>query len=170
MTQEPPEPVLKCRHCGAKATVHLSEPSEDEGVQEWHLCRACARRAGLLAAPEADLGLDAVIQKLVLDHVGELVGQLARTTCPYCGLSFMEFRIAGRLGCPGDYAMFSSGLTPMLRRHHGASRHVGKLPRRRGFGDDRLRLRAALRQAVAGEDYEEAARLRDLLRHKETDA
>ena len=110
------------------------------------------------------LPLDAVVQSLIVANVGELVGELAELACPDCGMKFMEFRAGGRLGCPQDYAVFSKGLMPLLQRFHGATRHVGKTARRREGAVERLRLRTRLREAVGREDYEEAARLRDLLR------
>ncbi len=110
------------------------------------------------------------MQNLILSHVGELVGEIARKRCPDCGLRFMDFRIQGRLGCPNDYQTFRDGLLPLLRRTHGATRHVGKMPSRRQAVSPRLHLRAELREAVAHEDYERAARLRDQLRQKDTDA
>jgi protein arginine kinase activator len=79
----------------------------------------------------------------------------------------MEFRAGGRLGCPQDYSVFSKGLTSLLQRYHGATRHVGKRARRREGASERLRLRTRLREAVSREDYEEAARLRDLLRPRD---
>ena len=82
----------------------------------------------------------------------------------------MEYRAEGRLGCPNDYIVFARGLLPELNRTHGATRHVGKVVHRRPSTVDRLRLRTRLRDAVAREDYEEAARLRDLLRLKDADA
>ena len=58
-----------------------------------------------------------------------------------------------------------------LTRIHRATRHVGKFPRHRGPSADRVvelvGLRRQLQSAVAAEAYEEAARLRDLLRQKE---
>ncbi|MDB5352716.1 MAG: uncharacterized protein JWN86_3963 [Planctomycetota bacterium] len=120
-----------------------------------------------------DLPLDTVVQGLIVAHVGELVGDLARRVCPLCGMKFMEFRISGRLGCPNDYLAFDHGLLPLLRRSHdGVTRHVGKTPRRLPSPEatESLRLRAQLRQAVACEDYEEAARLRDRLRPLPKDA
>ena len=78
-------------------------------------------------------------------HVGELVGELADLTCPDCGLKFMEFRARGRLGCPNDYRVFARGLLPLLGHAHGATRHVGKVARRRPAASDRLRLRTRLR-------------------------
>lgn len=160
---------MTCQRCDAAAIVHLTETVHGK-PRVLHLCRACAARAGLPVGPAPEVDLDAVIQKLVLAHVGELVGAEARATCPDCGLNFMEFRVAGRLGCPNDYATFASGLLPLLRRAHGASRHVGKRPKRARAPGDRLRLRGLLRKAVAREDYEEAARLRDRLRQEDQDA
>jgi protein arginine kinase activator len=58
----------------------------------------------------------------------------------------------------------------VLQRVHGATRHVGKGARPRPGTKERLRLRSQLREAVAREDYEAAARIRDQLRPKDTHA
>jgi protein arginine kinase activator len=160
---------MTCQNCPDEATVHLTERIEGHR-RELHLCAACARAAGV-ALPEAPppLALDAVVQGLIVAHVGELVGELAGLTCPDCGLKFMEFRAGGRLGCPLDYRVFARGLLPLLGRAHGATRHVGKVARRRGDAGERLRLRSRLRDAIAREDYEQAATLRDQLRLKDAD-
>jgi protein arginine kinase activator len=83
----------------------------------------------------------------------------------------MEFRNSGRLGCPHDYAVFRAGLAPLLERIHRAGRHRGKSPRRRPPDPARqaelVDLRRRLRAAVEAEAYEDAVRLRDLLRQKE---
>ena len=125
------------------------------------------RQVWRLPESPPNLALDAVVQSLIVANVGELVGELAEMVCPDCGIKYMEFRAGGRLGCPLDYWVFSKGLTPLLQRFHGATRHVGKAARRRegawsGFG-----MRTRLREAIAREEYEEAARLRDLLRQKD---
>lgn len=159
---------MTCQKCPEEATVHLTE-SVDGDLREVHLCGACAREAGLAMPQTApDLALEMVVQNLIVAHVGELVGELAQRSCPVCGLKFMEFRTGGRLGCPYDYQVFDRGLVPLIRRAHGASRHVGKVPRRRPDTSARtLQLRAKLREAVAREDYEQAARLRDQIRQKD---
>lgn len=156
---------MTCQSCGVEASVHLTD-QVDGKMREVHLCGPCARKAGL-AVPKKppNLGLDAVVQSLIVAHVGELVGELAQRRCPCCGLQFMEFRAQGQLGCPHDYEVFGPGLWPMLRRSQVATRHVGKIPSRRATDPlPQLQLRAALREAVAREDYESAARLRDELR------
>jgi len=121
---------MTCQRCQDEAAVHLTE-TVDGRRREVHLCLPCARKAGL-ALPESPpkLGLDQVVQGLIVAHVGELVGELAELTCPDCGTRFMEFRTRGRLGCPADYQVFAKGLLPLLARSHGATRHVGKTPRR----------------------------------------
>jgi protein arginine kinase activator len=162
-----------CQRCQDQATVHLTETLNGRR-RELHLCAACARKAEVLPAEPATPtpGLDAVVQGLIVAHVGELVGELAGLTCPLCGLKFMEYRAGGRLGCPNDYQVFARGLLPLVQRAHGATRHVGKVARTRPPSPavERLHLRQQLRTAVAREDYEEAARLRDQLRLKDADA
>src|SRR5688572_1513632 len=92
--------------------------------------------------------------------------------CPSCGISFAEFREKGRLGCPNDYEFFEEHLTPLLEKIHGATEHRGRLPQgsldAAGKRNDLLlRLRRDLLQAVKGEQYEAAARLRDEIRRVE---
>jgi protein arginine kinase activator len=158
-----------CQRCSNEASIHLTERVAGKR-RELHLCMGCAKKAGLVL-PESppNLALDAVVQGLIVAHVGELVGELADLTCPDCGLKFMEFRARGRLGCPNDYGVFARGLLPLVQRAHGAPRHVGKVARRRPAAGQRLRLRTRLREAIAREDYEQAARLRDQLRLKDVD-
>ena len=118
-----------------------------------------------------NLALDAVVQSLIVANVGELVGELAEMACPDCGIKFMEFRAGGRLGCP-------AGLLGLLRRAccrccSGTTARPGTSARWPGGARapcERLRLRTRLREAIAREDYEEAARLRDLLRPKDPHA
>ena len=163
---------MTCQRCEEEAAVHLTETVDGRRL-ELHLCVPCARKAGL-ALPETPpkLALDAVVQGLIVANVGVLVGELAELACPDCGIRFMEFRTKGRLGCPTDYLVFAKGLQPLLTRSHGATRHVGKSPRRPTFASDRarLRLRAEFRDAIAREDYEQAAQLRDQLRSRPKDA
>jgi protein arginine kinase activator len=163
--------LMTCQRCLEEAAVHLTETVEGQR-RELHLCIRCARKAGLVL-PESPpkLGLDQVVQGLIVAHVGELVGELAELTCPDCGVRFMEFRTQGKLGCPTDYEAFSKGLLPLIGRSHGATRHVGKAPARPTVAANRarLRLRSEFRTSIALEDYERAASLRDLLRSKDAD-
>jgi protein arginine kinase activator len=158
---------LKCQFCANPATVHLTDIVNKQ-KKELHLCQACAEKQQLVKKQE--LNLPAILAALLGQHV-PLTDKLARLTCPACGIKYMEFRAEGRLGCPHDYEAFRLGLEPLLERIHHATRHVGKQPRRRPVGTrqqvELVELRQKLRQAVEAEAFEEAARLRDLIRQKE---
>jgi protein arginine kinase activator len=159
---------VKCQVCGARpATVHLTDIVQAQ-KKELHLCEGCAE--GQQLVQDKQLNLPAILQALLGQHVGPQTGELARRACPACGIRFMEFRAQGRLGCPHDYDVFRDGLEPLLRRIHRAVKHAGKAPRRGGAagrGAELLELRRRLRAAVDAEEFEEAARIRDLLRKRE---
>ncbi len=59
-----------------------------------------------------------------------------------------------------------------MQRIHRATRHVGKIPphasRNAAVQAELMELRHKLREAIEVEAYEEAARLRDLIREKES--
>src|SRR5438445_12646682 len=152
---------MKCQSCSSPANVHLTDIVNGQ-KKELHLCQACAEQQQFIKQQE--LNLPAILQTLIGHHVGQLTDELARLTCPACGIKYMEFRAAGRLGCPHDYESFRLGLEPMLEKIHRATRHVGKVPRRRpspALQAELMELRHQLRAAVDAEAYEHAARLRD---------
>jgi protein arginine kinase activator len=158
---------MKCQVCASPATVHVTN-LVDGHKHVTHLCQRCAEEQQLLKQEE--LNLPALLQALIGQHVGQWTQDLARLACPACGIKYMEFRNSGRLGCPHDYAVFRTGLAPLLERIHRAGRHVGKAPRRPGDPGTLAEvadLRRQLQEAVRTEAYEEAVRLRDLLRKKE---
>lgn len=92
--------------------------------------------------------------------------------CEACGITFDEFRGAGRLGCYGDYEAFRTQLLPLLRKIHGSVRHVGRVPARIGERLEREKLIESLQEqlqtAVESEAYERAAELRDQLKALES--
>jgi len=158
---------MKCQFCANPATVHFTDLVKKQ-KKELHLCQACAEQQQLLKKNE--LNLQNIVQALIGQHVGPLPNELAKLTCPHCGIKFMEFRQEGRLGCPHDYEVFQVGLRPLVAQIHRAERHVGKSPRHRPSAAqlaELVDLRRRLREAIDQEAYEEAARLRDQLRQKE---
>jgi protein arginine kinase activator len=97
---------------------------------------------------------------------------LADLACDVCKITFGEFRQKGLLGCPHDYDAFERALLPLLHRaQDGTTQHVGKVPHRAGSSQKKqnaiLRLRGQLKDAVASEDYERAAALRDQIKQLE---
>jgi protein arginine kinase activator len=161
---------VKCQSCSNPATVHLTD-IVDGKKRETHLCQECAEKAQLLK--DQELNLSAIVQTVIGPHLGQPTDELARLTCPVCGIKYMEFKAGGRLGCPHDYQVFRAGLEPLLQRIHRGLRHAGKTAKhaqeRAARAAEIVQLRQQQRAAIEAEAYEEAARLRDLLRQKEQD-
>ncbi len=160
---------MKCQICDNPATVHLTE-IVNKKKRALHLCEQCARERNLIAEPPGpQLDLKALLNLLMnpFPHAGpsggtadNVVTQAATDACEVCGLTLAEFKAEGRLGCSHDYDSLRLTLEPLLERIHRATAHSGKEPRA-------VRVREWKRQmqaAAAAEDYEEAARLRDLIR------
>lgn len=157
-----------CQRCKKQqATVHLTEIRQNE-KHERHLCEDCAKEEGVAFKPP--MNLPDILSGLVEAH--EAAGKEANLACPDCGITYAEFRNQGRLGCPHDYEVFAEPLLEVLEKVHGATEHAGKVPHRAGTDitapRQLMQLRRQLQAAVENEKYEEAARLRDLIKDKES--
>lgn len=162
---------LACQACKKQsATVHLTDITPQGEKRERHLCEECAQREGVTPPPQPQ-PLSHMLASLVGGNKAA-AQQLADLKCPQCGLTFVEFRNNGLLGCPHDYDAFERALMPLIERaHQGSSHHIGKSPRRKPTGraleNDLILLRRRLNRAVDAEQFEEAARLRDQLKSME---
>lgn len=154
-----------CDRCDNPATVHLTE-IKDGNKTERHLCEKCARA---LQVPQATKELQKLLK--TFQPTQALAESLRRgeRTCPECGMSFAEFRQHGRFGCPRDYEVFADEIERLLKRIHGSNRYTGLAPDGQRIVEGQVmnelaRTREALRAAIDAENYEEAARLRDVIR------
>ncbi len=173
---------VTCQLCAKRpATTHLTELDPGSGQrQELHLCATCIQRLELKL--EAGPPPIAEILEMKVDDGGS--GKIkinlnpatasqpaAEERCPECGLAFSEFGSGKLFGCSHDYTAFADKVETLLRNYHGTSQHRGRhpltvVPVAAGveLRARRAQLDAALREAIAGEKYEDAARLRDELR------
>lgn len=89
--------------------------------------------------------------------------------CPVCGLTYDDFRKKARLGCGKCYSIFKQQLLPLLKKIHGSIRYNGKMPVNSELKISRENkaeeLQKRLDMAIQLEEFEEAARLRDELKH-----
>jgi protein arginine kinase activator len=161
---------MKCQFCENPATVHLTDIINKK-KREMHLCESCAQKNQLISETKQELNIPALLHFLIQQTFGVASKDEANEViCPICGLKYAQFRTKGRFGCPGDYAIFHDSLVPLLERIHRNTKHIGKIPsrfRRARFEAEKLELQNQLKQAIAEERYEEAARLRDLVRARE---
>jgi protein arginine kinase activator len=165
-----------CQNCQQRpATVHLTK-IVNFAKTEMHLCEVCAKAAGneLGVIFGTNFSFQNLIAGLLGDEELEIQQQPSigrELKCQNCGLTFSDFKNSGLLGCGECYRYFQIGLEPLLKKVHGSAAHTGKVPRRTG-GKVRIRkeiqdLRRQLQQAIQKEDYEQAANLRDEIRHLE---
>lgn len=158
-----------CQFCGAPATVHLTQIVNKQ-KHEMHLCDKCEQEHHLLPpGPAPDLNIPAILQLLFgQPHADAPAAPPAADpgslNCPACGLKYVQFKTAGRLGCPHEYDAFRANLEPLLERIHRGLTHAGKRPANARRAATVADLQGQLAAAVAAEDYEQAARLRDRIR------
>lgn len=158
---------FKCDNCEKAATIHLTEIIGGEKVEK-HLCETCAVDEGITI--KSNVPISELLEDFILQTSAGV--ELSELTCDICGMSFSEFRNQGVLRCPHDYDAFKQALEPLLRRaQEGGIEHIGKVPHRAGAVEKKqnaiLRLRAQLKAAIASEDYEQAASLRDEIQEME---
>ena len=164
---------MLCQNCHQnEATVHLTQ-IVDGKAEKYHLCEACAAQKGIdVHADPVDLG--GMMEKLKnqLAHLKEDLEMPRAATgpsiCPACGMTRTEILKKGRLGCDRCYDVFAAEMLPVVVSLQHGDQHLGKVPRRSSArmknSVEAARLRRELDKAVAGEDYERAAKLRDQIK------
>ena len=157
---------MLCSLCKKKpATVHITQ-IEGNKMHKLDLCEDCAKEHKVDAPSNFKLA-DMLLGLGAADEVGSAGPE--ELVCPQCGLTQSDFKKVGRMGCATCYQVFGPGLEEMLRTMHRGVRHTGKVPRRLQEAQtpkvdvtEQIRLLSQrLEQAVAQEDFELAAQLRD---------
>jgi protein arginine kinase activator len=150
---------MLCEECGKnQAEVMMTTVINGESITR-HLCRECLKK---YESGDLQAVLAAVLSAMTAKN------QTSDAVCPHCGQTYAAFQKTGMLGCAGCYQAFRKELTPLITRMQGRTQHAGRRPpvseeeqARQTLMED---LRARMEAAVAEENFEEAARLRDELR------
>lgn len=154
----------QCDCCPNPAVVH--ETIVHDGFKtEVHLCVEHAQERGYVLPTGAGPAL--VIGKIAVG--AQVAAARAARACPDCGTTMANVRETGLVGCPRCYREFEPELGPVIERAQGgASVHAGRHPAHAADLVDRAALRnrlvRELRDAVAREEFERAARVRDRLK------
>jgi len=134
-----------------------------------NLCEACSKEKGVqdptsFALADLLLGIGAA---------EEIEKGAPAKRCSVCGFSQADFKKTGRLGCSECYGTFAEGLGSLLKAMHKGTEHIGKLPERAqrtmALNQQMRALAENLQKAVADENYETAASLRDQIKQIEAD-
>lgn len=171
---------MQCQRCGERPAVIQLTTVVDNTQTTQHLCEACAAQQGIQT--EASLGkfpVGDLLGSLGKGAAAQLPAAEASTRCEACGATLQDFRETGRLGCARCYVTFETAMRTLLRRVHGASRHMGEPYASPGgtaedpgapvepAAPELGALREQLQRAVESENFELAARLRDEIRGRE---
>lgn len=69
--------------------------------------------------------------KIVFDDNSHSMSFVEDRVCPKCGLSLVEVRKFGTVGCANCYSVFENELKSMILKEQGTINHVGKIPVKR---------------------------------------
>lgn len=135
-------------------------------VSELALCEVCARSKGLFDPQSLTFAekffpeefknrVDKLVRELTMGESPQVSRSRSNTlnSCPVCGFQIEAYRRTGHLGCPDCYSAFARELDPTAEPAEEAPEQSTAMTR--------ARLEKELQQAIAREDYERAAQLRD---------
>ncbi len=178
---------MKCDICKKnEATIHIQE-IVNNNIKTLHLCEECAKAYGL-KTELMEIGFNLVEFLNNIDENNVSVAQKVENKlpafkdmdeeiffedenivyCPECGITFNNFLETGKAGCGYCYTAFKNQIKPLLRRIHGRTLHIGKVPFKLKealtINREIITLENKLKLAVKSEKYKEAARLRDKIK------
>ncbi len=177
---------MVCERCKKKKAAMVHRMSQGGHAVIRHLCAECSE---VMEATGELEDVSAVLPPYIapmvreeggcfpffLVHDEDRMGEGAKgraVRCPICGMSAEELLTTGRAGCAGCYETFAAVVAPIIELMNGGAGYVGQLPsaaRERKERQKKLEgLRDQLRGAVASEQYELAAALRDEIRALES--
>ncbi len=162
---------MVCNVCGLEeATIHLTEIINSKMV-ELHLCEQCAYEKG--TDVKQYFNFSELLEGLTegSEGIAKQAEKKEVLRCKSCGISFDDFGKSGRLGCPECYQTFSKLLIPLIKRIHRSTQHIGKKPTKISgevkFHMELRELHERLRKLVEQEAFEDAAKVRDLIKQLE---
>lgn len=152
---------MLCEKCGKNNATVMYTQIVNGQKSTLNICSACAS------------------QESIFDNLGSILSFGTRpakqnTVCPVCRMTLAEFSRRGRMGCGECYNTFRPQASAMLKKIHGTSKHMpeassGKAekPEKEIKKSPLEKLREELTRAIAEENFEQAAVLRDKIRETE---
>lgn len=159
---------MLCQNCGKnEATTHIKQIINGD-MAESHLCPDCASHLGY---SDMFSGFGLNLSELFGGFLGDMMPSISAgktQRCEKCGSSFDEIVRSGKVGCADCYRTFYDKLLPSIQRIHGKIKHSGKVstatpaePKIETTEEKIKKLKAAMNDAVAKQDFESAAKIRD---------
>jgi len=152
---------MYCEKCGKnQATVHTKVIMNGVATEKY-LCASCWEDE------ENQMAGNFTFNDLLKGFMQQ-PSATQSAACPVCHMDLRTFKQGGLLGCDHCYETFKEMLEPTLKKIHGKSVHEGKRPSGAKTSaqphNEIEQLKERLGEAIAREDYENAAVLRDRIR------
>jgi protein arginine kinase activator len=151
---------MLCDDCKKRPATIFFKEILPKGTLELHLCEECAQKRGL--ATKKKMSPLELLHKLLKERTA----QDEQVICPVCYLSLAEFKRTGRFGCSNCINAFGTHIKNLIKQIQESDKHVGRTARpgeKRGM--EIFKLREQLKKALDKEAYEDAAKIRDKLKH-----
>ncbi len=159
---------MLCSKCKTNTASFFYTQSINGKESSVALCKACAKSAGL--------GIGTSMVSPLFNSFFKNETQLSKTEpsakkCSLCALTFNDILSMGKVGCAECYHTFKDELQSTIRSIHGTAKHTGRKPHqstetaviKKELTEEEI-LRDRLNKAIADENYEEAAKLRDAIK------
>lgn len=176
-----------CQKCKVReAAVTITKSIHNMQIT-MHLCPECSKNFSPGVQKQIS-GVNNILMSM-MDSVDMLETESENIrSCERCGMTFEDFRKKGTVGCEECYNVYRDKFESILKRLHGSYQHVGLSyegikhavpPKSHGMEKKLLKkeeikqesvseqienLKKALDEAVAKEEYEEAAKIRDMIK------
>ncbi len=151
---------MLCPRCKKNESNVIITQVTNGQKQEYRVCNVCASQMGLLSG-----GIMVNMSDFISGFVGKGVNVGQDIKCPSCGTSLREFTKTSKLGCGECYNTFSPQIDKIMKKMHGSTSHTGKFPlSQEGTAIKKRKLqklREEIAAAIASENFERAAELRD---------
>lgn len=168
---------MLCELCKInEASVHITKILNGNR-QEFNICEKCAKEKGELSFYNFMETPSTFTFQNILSGMMDYMGgngesqKSSYTYCKNCGTTYSEFKQSGLTGCSECYKNLNKTMYPIIKRVQGNIEHTGKIPRKLGKHivdiTERKKLsqlKENLQSAIAAEEYEKAAEIRDLIK------
>lgn len=155
-----------CEKCGINPSAVTLTKVINGKKSVVRLCASCAQENNIYKDLNMDLGFSSLFSSFFNESEAE---DSKITSCPVCSMTSVEFLKHGKPGCANCYSVFESSMAPLLKKIHSTTSHTGKVYGSTGGKSENKidLLKARLKEAIAKEEYEKAARLRDEIKEME---
>lgn len=173
---------MKCEICHQHDATTAYTHIVDDEKKTLLLCDTCMSQENVQAQSQQNTApakkgqqVPALVQEVKVKFTSMTGAEtLPGKECVECGMTYEQFKKAGRLGCHHCYEAFAPQMQRLLKRIHGADKHCGKEQIELGeilLPEEELALlQQELQEAVARENFERAVQVRDQIRRVESTA